>query len=51
LIATVDVVETLDIVFAKVIARLHLHKLEGDLARIGMPMNRPDRHVDGLILV
>ena len=41
LIATIDIVETLAS-SPKVAARLHLGKLEGDLARIDEPMNRPD---------
>src|SRR6267378_2006056 len=45
------VIETNDVVLAKITARLHLDQLEIDLTRILQAMDGADRDIDGLVLV
>src|SRR5579883_2553294 len=47
----VNIVEPNDVVLAQIAARLDLDQLERDAARIGQPMQRPDRDIDRLVLV
>src|SRR5262245_49098786 len=47
----VNIVEAHDVVLAEIAADLHLDQLERDLARIGEPMNAPDRDIDRFVFV
>ena len=47
----VNIVEAHDVVLAEIAADLHLDQFERDLARVGEPMNAPNRDIDGFVLV
>src|SRR5277367_3423903 len=49
--AIVDVLDADDVVLAEVRAGLDLDQLQVDLARIGEPVDHPDRQEDRLVLV
>src|SRR5215472_5663018 len=49
--ATIDVVETNDVVLAEIAAGLHLDQLERDFSQIGQTMDRTDGDVGRLVLV
>ena len=47
----IDILDTLDVVFAEIAAGLHFDQLERDLALVGHAVNAADRQIDRLVLM